>query len=304
MDTYNDIYLRARRKLRGAGITSPDLEARLIIAHVAGKTREELLSSSRLYVTDYAVTRTVDEMVDRRLAGEPVAYILGEWEFYGLPVVVSKAVLIPRVDTELLAQEAIKQMKIKSRGGQARMLDLCAGSGCIGLAVAAHVPDCRIVLADDSEQALAVCRANMLKNHLSRNVTAIEADALEPPPALLGTFDLIVSNPPYIPTRELDGLDASVRDHEPLRALDGGPDGLYFFRAITSNWPAILKPGGRIAFECGAGQADAVWAILEEGGFGGISVHKDTQGIQRVVIGTLKAAAAANGKQKREKEKG
>ena len=285
METYNDIYLRARKRLRLAGIEASDMEARLIVARAAGKTREELLASGRLYVTDSAVAGAVEEMTGRRVEGEPVAYILGEWEFYSLPIIVNEAVMIPRVDTEILAGEAIRLMKL--RGGQGRMLDLCAGSGCVGLAVAANVPECRIVLADISEQAISICRANMLKNNLSRNITAIEADALEAPPSLLGAFDLIASNPPYIPTRELDSLDISVREHEPVRAFDGGPDGLYFIRAITTNWPALLKPGGYLAFECGAGQAPEVRGIMEDGGFREISVHLDTLGVERVVTGQI-----------------
>jgi release factor glutamine methyltransferase len=286
MVTYNDIYLEARRKLRAAGTSGHDLEARLIISKATGKTREELLTSGRLYVTDKAIPRAVDDMIARRLGGEPVAYIVGEWEFYGLPIIVNKAVLIPRVDTELLAREAIRLMKQHS--GLSRMLDLCAGSGCIGLAVAAHVPDCRIVLADNSEQALAICRANMLMNSLSRNVAAIEVDVLETPPTLLGIFDAIVCNPPYIPTRDLSGLDSSVREHEPIEALDGGPDGLYFFRAVASNWQALLRPDGDLAFECGAGQAQAVRGILEESGFSDIKTLTDTLGTERVVTGVLK----------------
>ena len=286
MLTYNDIYLGTRRKLRVAGIVAHDLEARVIIAHATGKTRNDLIKSSRLYITDSEVLRLIDEMVQRRLDGEPVAYIVGEWEFYGIPIVVNEAVLIPRVDSELLAGEAIKLMR--RRFGQTRLLDLCAGSGCIGLSIAANVPSCRIVLADNSEQALAVCRVNMLKNKLSRNVTAIEADVLETPPALLGMFDTIVCNPPYIPTGDLKNLDSSVRDFEPSCALDGGPDGLYFFRAVTTNWLSLLKQGGYIAFECGIGQAEAVREILLEGGLSDIKTYKDTLGIERVVIGMLK----------------
>ena len=284
MDTYNDIFLRARKRLRQAGITASDLETRLIVARASGKTREELLQSARVYVTDVAVSPAVDEMIERRIAGEPVAYILGEWEFYSLPLIVNSAVMIPRVDTEVLAREAIKLMK--SKGKQARLLDICAGSGCVGLAVAANAPSCRIVLADNSGQAISICRANMLKNNLSRNVTAVEADALEAPPSFLGAFDAIVSNPPYIPTRELKDLDVSVREHEPMQALDGGPDGLYFFRAIAAFWPTLLKPGGYLAFECGAGQAPQVRGIMEDCGFYSLNVYTDTLGIERVVVGT------------------
>ena len=285
MDTYNDIYLNARRKLRSAGIKASDVETRLIVAHATGKSREELLASSRLYVTDESVIEAVEEMTARRIKGEPVAYILGEWEFYSLPILVSKAVMIPRVDTELLAATAIGMMK--GRGGQTRLLDLCAGSGCVGLAVAANAPSCRVVLADYSDGALVICRANMLRNNLSRNVTAVVADALEPPPQILGAFDAIVSNPPYIPTRELGALDVSIRDYEPAAAFDGGPDGLYFFRAIAANWASLLKPGGNLIFECGAGQAGPVTRILEDAEFSDISVHRDTLGIDRVVAGTF-----------------
>jgi len=286
MLTYNDIYLGTRRKLRAAGIASHDLEARLIVACATGKTREALMKSSRLYVTDNTILGAVDEMIKRRLEGEPVAYIVGEWEFYGIPIIVNESVMIPRIDTELLAGEAIKQMK--RRIGPTRLLDLCAGSGCVGLVVAANVPNCRIVLADNSEQALAVCRANMLKSNLSRKITAIEADVLDAPPALLGMFDAITCNPPYIPTGDLPGLDISVREHEPLGALDGGPDGLYFFRAVTTNWPTLLKPGGQLMFECGDGQAEAVRDVLLDGGFNEIKTHIDTLGIERVVVGTFR----------------
>ncbi|MCL2151719.1 MAG: peptide chain release factor N(5)-glutamine methyltransferase [Oscillospiraceae bacterium] len=286
MVTYNEIYLETRRKLRAAGITAHDLEARLLVAYAAGKTREELLKLSRLYVTDQSLVKCVDDMVSRRLGGEPVAYIVGEWEFYGVPITVNESVLIPRVDTELLAGEAIRLMK--RRAGQTRLVDLCAGSGCIGLAVAANVPSCRVVLADNSDQALVICRANMRRNNLSRNVAAIVADALDPPPTLLGMFDAIVCNPPYIPTGELKDLEPSVAEYEPLAALDGGPDGLYYFRAVTTNWLVLLKQGGHLAFECGAGQSDAVREILRDGGLRNIKTLVDTLGIERVVVGEMK----------------
>ena len=286
MQTYNEIYLDTRRQLRAAGVKAHDLEARLIVAHAAGKTSEELIRSSRLFVPAGSIIRAVNTMVQRRLAGEPVAYIVGEWEFYGIPIIVNENVLIPRIDTELLAAEAIKM--IRQRGGKLRILDLCAGSGCVGLAIAVHAPGSRIVLADSSDKALAMCRANMLRNNISRNVTAIEVDVLETPPALLGTFDMIVSNPPYIPTGDLLGLDPSVRDYEPVCALDGGPDGLYFYRAIVTNWISLLKEDGQILLECGAGQSQTVRDILHDGGFGGIRAFIDTLGIERVIAGAFK----------------
>ena len=286
MNTYNDVYLKTRRKLRAAGVEGHDLEARLIVAHAAGKTREELVNLRNFFITDTTMVEAVEEMVKRRLAGEPVAYIVGEWEFYSLPLTVDRTVLIPRIDSEVLAGEAIRL--IKQRAGKSRLLDLCTGSGAIGLAVAANVPDCRVVLADSSEKALAICRLNMLRNRLSRNTTAILTDALDTPPALLGTFDAIVSNPPYIPTLELINLDTSVRDHEPAEALDGGADGLDFFRAIAKNWQILLKPGGFLAFECGEGQSGDVREIMEDYGYRNIERHLDTLGIERVLIGTMR----------------
>ena len=283
MNTYNDVYLMARRKLRGANISSFDLEARLILSHATGKTREELLALSRFFIANNEILQSVEQMLERRINGEPVAYIVGEWEFYGLPLTVDRSVLIPRVDTEILAGEAIRLMKL--RGDKARMLDLCAGSGAIGLAVAANVPDCRIVLADISGQALGICRMNMLRNRLTRNVTAIMVDARETPPSLLGTFDAIVCNPPYIPTGELRQLDSSVRDHEPELALDGGEDGLDYFRHISEKWQVLLREGGYLAFECGMGQSKQVKDIMENNGLASIEIHKDTQGIERVVVG-------------------
>jgi len=283
MKTYNDMYLDARRKLRASGVSSHDLEARLIVSHATGKTREEYVASSRFYVTDPEITRAVDDMVERRLKGEPVAYLVGEWEFYGLPIVVKNSVLIPRVDTELLAEVSINLLK--RRGWQTRVLDLCAGSGCVGLAIAANVPNCRVVLADISDEALSICRTNMLNNRLTRQMTAIEVDVTEPAPSLLGSFDIIVSNPPYIPTNDIPKLDPSVRDFEPLSALDGGPDGLYLIRAIVNNWSTLLKPGGMLALECGIGQANAVREIMDDVGYKDITTHTDTGGIERVVVG-------------------
>ena len=286
MKTYNDLYLEARRSLRATGVSSHDLEARLIVSLASGKTREEYVAASRFYVTDPEIERDVNDMVSRRIKGEPVAYIVGEWEFYGLPMTVNESVLIPRVDTELLAEVSINLLK--RRGWQTRVLDLCAGSGCVGLAIAANIPNCRVVLADISSEALAVCRANMLKNKLNRQVTAIDVDVTEPAPTLLGSFDVIVSNPPYIPTQDLQNLDPSVRDFEPIGALDGGPDGLYIIRAIVTNWSPLLKPSGNLAIECGIGQAEAVREIMDDFGYKDIKIHTDTGGIDRVVVGTLK----------------
>jgi len=285
METYNDIYLRVRKKLKAAGIDAHELEARLIVTHCAQKTREDLLMMSKIFATDPKIKARIDESLQRRLTGEPLAYVLGEWEFYGISLVINESVMIPRIDTEVLARETIGLLKRKV--WQTRLLDLCAGSGCIGLAVAANVPSCRIVMIDSSPQALAVCRQNMLKTNLSRHITALDADILIKPPAILGEFDMIVCNPPYIPTNDIDTLDSSVKDYEPVTALDGGEDGLDYFHAISENWRNLLKRGGHLAFECGIGQSAAVRYIMKQNGFGDIKTYKDTLGIERVIIGMI-----------------
>ena len=285
METYNDIYLRVRKSLKNAGVESSEFEAKLIVAHCAERSREELLAMGKIFATDINIRRKIDESLERRLKGEPLAYVLGEWEFYSLPLIINENVLIPRIDTELLAQETISLLKRKV--WQTRMLDLCCGSGCIGLAVAANVPNCRIVMIDSSEKALAVCRQNMIKTNLSRHITAMDADILIKPPAILGEFDVIVSNPPYIPTGDIDSLDSSVKDYEPVIALDGGEDGLEYFHAIARDWKDLLKKGGHLVFECGEGQAAAVRYIMKQNGFTDIKTFKDTLGIERVITGRI-----------------
>ena len=285
MKTYNDIYLAARKRLKAEGIEAYGLEARLIISGASGKTKEQFVRDLNLYAAD-GFEKKVEEMICRRIAGEPVAYITGEWEYYGLSMTVNEDVLIPRVDTEVLAEHAITLLK--GRGGEkVRLLDLCCGSGCVGIAVTSNVPGCRTVLSDCSLRALAVSRQNVLRHNLTRTVTCIEADAMKSPPMLLGQFDMIVCNPPYIPTRELKNLDSSVRDYEPILALDGGQDGLDFYKNISLKWKSVLKERGCLMFECGIGQASYVYDIMKKCGFVGVEVFKDTLEIERVVAGVV-----------------
>ena len=282
--TYNNLCLDTRRRLRQAGIEAAQLEARELVCCAAGKSREQFYRDMALYASDQ-VEEKLKELVERRLAGEPVAYIIGEWEFYGLPLEVSPDVLIPRMDTEVLAERAI--LLARAAGEGARVLDLCAGSGCVGLAVAANVPGCRVVLADVSEAALKICKANIRRCELNSRVTCVRADALEPPAAALWDFDVIACNPPYIPTGDIAGLDVSVRDYEPRSALDGGADGLDFYRAIVRQWGKALRLGGTLAFEVGLGQAPDVEQLLALNGFTQIQTAQDTQGIWRVVEGVM-----------------
>lgn len=280
--TYNNLYLDTRKRLRAAGVESAQLEARELVCYAAGKTREQFFRDLPLYASD-EVDRRMGELMERRLAGEPVAYIIGEWEFYGLPLDISRDVLIPRFDTEVLAARAIELARAAGEG--ARVLDLCAGSGAVGLAVAAGAPESRVVLADLSEEALKVCKQNVRRNDLNARVTCLLADAKKPPSPVLWDFDVIACNPPYIPTGDLAGLDLSVREYEPHMALDGGEDGLDFYRAVASQWRAALRLGGRLLFEVGYNQASDVELILAHSGFEEISTFPDSAGIWRVVEG-------------------
>ena len=284
--TYNDLYLNTRNRLRAAGVDSAQLEARELVCFALDKTKEQLLRDRGLYVTS-AQEGQVEELIRRRLAGEPVAYLIGEWEFYGIPLDISRDVLVPRSDTEVLASLAIDLLQKAGEG--ARLLDLCAGSGCIGLAAAVHAPQSRVVLADWSEGALRICKQNVRRNGLNARLTCVRADAREAAPSALWDFDVIACNPPYIPSGDIGGLDADVKDYEPRMALDGGPDGLDFYRAIAGKWQSALRLGGTLLFEVGMGQAPAVEDILAQNGFTGINTYPDTRGIWRVVSGKIDA---------------
>ena len=284
MRTYNDIYLSTRNALRTHGVEGYNLEARLLVATAAGKSVQELLRDISLYTTA-GVEQKAEELTRRRLSGEPVAYITGAWEFYGLPMTVTPDVLIPRMDTELLVDTA-KEM-LTGRQMDARILDLCCGSGCITCAVGHELPATRLVAVDISASALEICRKNIAANRLSSRVICVQADATASPPLSMGQFDMIISNPPYIASDEIMTLDPSVRDFEPIWALDGGPDGLKFYKAIIKYWKALLRSGGALLFEVGEGQAEPVKEMLLAGGFRSVSTRLDTLGVERVVIGIM-----------------
>ena len=198
---------------------------------------------------------------------------------------ISREVLIPRMDTEVLAEQAV--LAARSAGEGCRVLDLCTGSGCVGLAVAANVPDCKVVLADISEGALRICRQNIRRCGFNNRVICAFADAKLPPLPALWDFDVIACNPPYIPTADILTLDESVKNYEPHEALDGGADGLDFYRAICSKWKGALRLGGRLLLEVGMGQSADVEALMGQNGFEDIRSFQDTQGIWRVVSGTI-----------------
>ena len=279
---YGQLYQDTRRALletenaQDAGVL-----ARMLICHVSGKNHARFLADRDLYAGE-EIVEGVEKGLHRLLAGEPIAYILGQWEFYGLPMIVSPKVLIPRDDTCAVAELAIKQALFLDK--DPRILDLCCGSGCIGLAVASRVKDAKVTLADVSQEALAVAKENTALNKLTGRVRCVQADALKPAFPFLGKFDLIVSNPPYITAQEMLELPKSVKDFEPHLALYGGEDGLDFYRAIPENFAPALKPGGYLCFEFGMGQGDDVCQILTENGYTILERTRDYNDRERAVL--------------------
>ncbi len=279
---YGDLYLDTRRALLAN--EEPQLAgmmARQLLCHVSGKSQEFILSNRDLYAPEETV-RGVEAGLKRLLAGEPLAYVLGEWDFYGLTLQVTPDVLIPRDDTCAVAALAIKQGIFLDQ--DPRILDLCCGSGCIGLAVASRVKDARVTMADLSKEALAVAKKNTQLNKLSGRVQCVQANALMPAPAFLGKFDMIISNPPYITGAEMEDLPCSVKDYEPHMALYGGEDGLDFYRSIAENYTPALKRGGFLCLEFGMGQGDDVCRILEEKGYTILERSRDYNDRERAVL--------------------
>ncbi len=275
--TYNDVYLDIRRKLVAEKISMAELEAFEIIRFVTGKSREEFVRDKYLHASANVAT-AAGSIALRRCSGEPLAYILGEWEFYGITLKVTRDVLIPRADTEALVDCALRRCD-----GGFRFLDLGCGSGCVGIAIASKRSTARGVLADLSDGALAVAKENVYDQKLSSRLLCIKADMTQAPPQNIGSFDIIVSNPPYITNDEMGQLDKSVREFEPYGALCGGEDGLDFYRAICENWVSVLKDGGVLAFECGIGQSESLEGLLTQFGMKSVQTTRDTSGANRVV---------------------
>lgn len=278
----SDLYSEARR----AFMTQEDsqtagLLARNLLCHVTGKTNEQIIADRELYAGESAC-KAMEEAVYRVQSGEPLAYVLGQWEFFGLDLVITRDVLIPRDDTCAVTELAIKQALFL--GASPRILDLCTGSGCIGLAIASRVKDAKVTLADISKEAMAVAKKNIALNKMTGRVSCLQADALGKPAPFLGKFDMIVSNPPYITTQEMGDLPDSVKKYEPHLALHGGNDGLDFYRNIAENYREALKPGGCLCFEFGMGQGNAVCEILQNNGYTILERSRDYNDRERAVI--------------------
>jgi release factor glutamine methyltransferase len=265
---------------RARGIERPRLDAELIVAFVLGidRTRVIIEAERPLEPGELAVLR---DLVKRRRAREPIAYLRGEREFYGRPFRVDARVLIPRPDTEALVDVALARSAHVSLS--MRLLDLCTGSGCVAITMARQRPTSRVLASDLSRDALAVARENAHRLG-AYNVAFVESDLFASVPAG-SRFDVITANPPYIPTGEIPGLMADVRDFEPRAALDGGADGLDLVRRIVEDAPPFLDEGGVLALEIGAGEADAARGLFEAHGYRDVRVDRDYAKIERVVSG-------------------
>lgn len=284
--TLSELYLDARKTLTlREDEQTAGTYARQLVCHLTGISQAQFLANRDAVAGD-DVCAKMDMAVYRLMQGEPIAYVLGQWDFYGMTLEITPAVLIPRDDSCAVTELAIKKSLFLDTSP--RILDLCTGSGCIGLAIAHRVKDARITLGDISDEAMAVAKRNIKNQKLSGRVSCMKVDAMSAPPAFLGKFDLIVSNPPYITAKEMEQLDRSVKDYEPSLALFGGEDGLDFYRSIACNFTSALKTGGYLCFEFGMGQGNAVCRILEENGYTILERTRDYNERERAVLAQRK----------------
>ncbi len=278
--TYRQILQEAIRKLQKAEIEEADNDAWILMSEAFNISRTDYFMKSGDECTDNARTELFDSMIERRVRREPLQYITGHAYFMGYEFRVTPDVLIPRFDTEILVE---KSLEYASDG--MKVLDMCTGSGCIAVSYALQ---CRkrgydnvaVNAVDISSAALSVAADNAMRAGVDINY--IRSDMFT---GVSGVYDMILSNPPYIPTRDIEELEPEVRTSEPVGALDGHEDGLFFYRILAAESPSHLKAGGRLIMEIGYNQADDVCSLLEQNKFADIEVIKDLAGHDRVVCG-------------------
>jgi release factor glutamine methyltransferase len=286
--------------LKEANIETPELEAGVMFCHVLNCSRAYIYSHDDRVLEDNEV-KTLNHMLSERKQGTPLQYLVGYAEFMSLTFIVGSEVLIPRQDTEILVEKCLEIMNkmlsdrhekvlyddsdIEKNNSPIKVLDMCTGSACIAVSIAHYFPQSRITACDISEGALRIAETNIKRNEVQDKVRLCHGDLFE---ALEeeNKFDLIVSNPPYIETDVIPQLQNEVRDHEPYIALDGGQDGLYFYRKIIAGAPKHLNKGGILAFEIGYNQAESVSNLMKNE-FCNVSVLKDIGGNDRVITGEL-----------------
>lgn len=283
--TYRELYEEGRRILEQAGLPDAALDARFLLEEVCGTNLQTLLVFPEKKVTEEEVNQ-YRAFIQRRKDREPTAMILGEWDFMGLTFRLNKSTLIPEQDTEVLVETALEELKRRGLGeAPLRILDLCTGSGCILLSLLHELRNASGLGTDLSEEALEAARENAVRLGLQERAAFRQGDLWEP----VGDerFDLIVSNPPYVPTEVIPTLEPEVRCGEPYAALDGGEDGLVFYRRIMREAAGHLKPSGIIIVESGFDEAPQIAALMQEQKLRGIRTVKDYGGLDRVVLGTL-----------------
>lgn len=269
------------------GVDAPRLSAELLLAHVLGVARIRLYTDYERVLSDEQ-RGGLRELVGRASEHEPIAYLTGRAHFFNLEFEVTRQTLIPRPDTETLVENVVQVLKRQLALEHPRILDLCTGSGCIAAAIAHHVKNAVVIATEINPATAAVARQNIERLGLAGRVSVEEGDLFEPVARLVDPqpFDIIVSNPPYIPSGQIASLDRSVRDYEPVGALDGGPDGLSFHRRILKEAPGRLVDGGLVFLEIQFDQGEAARALAEEtGGWQEVRVLKDYSGRDRVLAG-------------------
>jgi release factor glutamine methyltransferase len=282
--TVLEVIQRSAEFLGRKGVDSPRLQVELLLAHALTVPRLKLYLDFERQLTDTELSLARD-LVKRRAAREPLQHIVGSTSFCGLEIKVSRDVLIPRPETELLAEGAWEFLRARSGpvGQAVSVLDFGTGSGCLAIAIARHVPDARVRAVDISAAALQVARENAARHNLADQVTFVQSDGFQALDREL-RFDLVVANPPYIPTGEINQLAPEVREHDPHLALDGGEDGLAFFRRLAKEAPDWLLPGGRLMCEFGDGQAPALKQIFLQAGWEIAAVVPDLSGQARILV--------------------
>ncbi|WP_026493326.1 peptide chain release factor N(5)-glutamine methyltransferase [Butyrivibrio sp. XPD2002] len=273
---YASLFKEGEEKLNSVGISEASLDARLLLEHVCGTSHNTLLSHGDMVVEDEKVF-AYREMIAKRMERVPVAYITGSCEFMGIGFDVTGDVLIPNQDTETLAEEALRYI----HDGMS-VMDLCTGSGCIALSILKYTNDTKAVGTDLSEAALSIAEKNAEKLGMTDRFKTVNTDLF---PETEEKFDLIVSNPPYIPTKVIETLEPEVKTYEPYMALDGSEDGLVFYRRIVPGAKDFLYKSGYLLLEIGYDQGPSVKELMEQNGYKDVQVIKDLGGNDRVVSG-------------------
>ena len=269
-------------RLQSAGIESAELDARLLTSHALNLDLTGMIAAATRVLTT-AESNRLEALASRRLAGEPVARILGQKEFWGLPFALSPATLVPRPDTETVVELALEMLRERPANKPLSIADLGTGTGAILLALLSELPDATGIGTDISVEALETATANAVLLGLASRANFIRCDYAS---ELTGPFDLIVSNPPYVRTSDIAGLAVEVRDHDPRKALDGGPDGLDAYRALIPQAASILAPGAALVVETGQGQAAQIEALMTAAGLTPQRPPRaDLAGIPRAVAG-------------------